>query len=46
MLAESFNYPGMHGLVRFIKRIIPIVFFIEFLAMNYILFVAFKMLLR
>jgi trk system potassium uptake protein TrkH len=33
MLAESFNYPGMHGLVRFIKRIIPIVFFIEFLGM-------------
>lgn len=33
MLAESFNYPGMHGLVRFIKRIIPLVFFIEFLGM-------------
>ncbi len=31
ILAESFNYPGMHGLVRFVKRIIPIVFFIEFL---------------
>ncbi|MCX8076716.1 MAG: TrkH family potassium uptake protein [Aquificaceae bacterium] len=31
ILAESFNYPGMHGLVRFVKRMIPIVFFIEFL---------------
>lgn len=31
ILAESFNYPGMHGLVRFIKRMIPVVFFIEFL---------------
>ncbi|MEN3034249.1 MAG: TrkH family potassium uptake protein [Aquificaceae bacterium] len=31
ILAESFNYPGIYGLVRFVKRIIPVVFLIEFL---------------
>ncbi|MFN3599505.1 MAG: TrkH family potassium uptake protein [Aquificaceae bacterium] len=31
ILSESFNYPGVHGLVRFLKRIVPLVFFIEFL---------------
>ncbi|MCS7083477.1 MAG: TrkH family potassium uptake protein [Aquificaceae bacterium] len=31
ILAESFNYPGIYGLVRFLKRIIPIVFLIELL---------------
>ncbi len=31
IMAESFNYPGMHGLVRFIKRMLPLIFFIEFL---------------
>ncbi len=29
ILAESFNYPGMHGLVRFVKRMFPLVFFVE-----------------
>ena len=29
LLAESMNYPGMHGLIRFIKRIVPVVFLIE-----------------
>ena len=30
MLAEAFNYPGMYGLVRFTKRMLPVIFFIEF----------------
>ncbi len=29
LLAESVNYPGMHGLVRFLKRIVPFVIGIE-----------------
>lgn len=31
ILAESFNYPGMHGLVRFVKRMIPFILLVEFL---------------
>ena len=31
ILAESFNYPGMHGLVRFLKRIVPLILVIELL---------------
>ncbi len=29
LLAESMSYPGIHGLVRFIKRLVPVVFLIE-----------------
>lgn len=29
IMAESFSYPGMHGLVRFVRRIIPLVFLLE-----------------
>ena len=31
LLAESVNYPGLHGLVRFLKRIVPFVVEIELL---------------
>ncbi|RMH80443.1 MAG: potassium transporter [Acidobacteria bacterium] len=31
ILAEAFNYPGMYGLVRFTKRMLPIILFLEFL---------------
>ncbi|WP_448587412.1 TrkH family potassium uptake protein [Thermocrinis sp.] len=30
ILAEAMDYPGLYGLVRFLKRTIPLVFFIEF----------------
>ena len=31
LLAESVNYPGLHGLVRFLKRIVPFVVGVELL---------------
>lgn len=31
ILAESFNYPSVYGLVRFTKRMLPIIFLVEFL---------------
>ena len=31
ILSEAMDYPGMHGLIRFLKRTIPLVFFIEFI---------------
>ncbi|MCS7171682.1 MAG: TrkH family potassium uptake protein [Aquificaceae bacterium] len=29
IMAESLNYPSMHGLVRFVRRMMPIIFFVE-----------------
>ncbi len=37
LLAESVNYPGLHGLVRFLKRIVPFVVGVELLGALFLL---------
>ncbi|WP_448583289.1 TrkH family potassium uptake protein [Thermocrinis sp.] len=42
LLAESMSYPGIHGLVRFIKRLVPVVFLIELVGAFFLFLFFFK----